>query len=198
VFQACLQQADILKAEGNDHFRSKRWDQALVAYHTGLSRLPAKVQSEELSDQDELKEGLAAGTLDDHNAFSPSDCATRRAVLNANIAACYVKLVTTNILCYRLLLTFVNEGDHKNAVDACTAGQYLRTYPLLEHMIIFHQALRDDPKYVKALQRRAVSNEAINSWTSLSAARDGMILWYCAVVSLTDYQSTFQQITLLF
>jgi len=38
-----------------------------------------------------------------------------------------------------------------------------------------HQALRDDPKYVKALQRRAAANEVINSWTSLSAAAEGIV-----------------------
>ncbi|KAF8222603.1 TPR-like protein [Tricholoma matsutake] len=138
-----LQQADILKAEGNDRFRSKRWDEALVAYQTGLSRLPSKSQNEEPSTHDDNspnEDGKVLATPDeaDHKAFSPSeleDCAIRRSILNANIGACYVKL-----------------GDHKSAIDACTA------------------ALRDDPKYVKALQRRAASNEALNSWTSLSAA----------------------------
>jgi len=33
-------------------------------------------------------------------------------------------------------------------------------------------ALVEDPKYVKALQRRATSNEIINSWSSLTAAQE--------------------------
>ncbi|KAG9124689.1 hypothetical protein FRC07_010611 [Ceratobasidium sp. 392] len=33
-----------------------------------------------------------------------------------------------------------------------------------------YEALIDDPKYVKALQRRASSNEAIGSWSALSSA----------------------------
>jgi len=48
----------------------------------------------------------------------------------------------------------VKLGEHKEAVEACS------------------QALIDDPKYVKALQRRAASNESINSWSSLTAAQE--------------------------
>ncbi|KAL1738325.1 hypothetical protein HDZ31DRAFT_51174, partial [Schizophyllum fasciatum] len=65
------------------------------------------------------------------------ECAKARAVLNANVGACYVKL-----------------DDHKGAVASCT------------------EALADDPTYVKALQRRASSNEAINTWASLSSAAE--------------------------
>jgi len=64
-------------------------------------------------------------------------CAKARAVLNANIGACHVKL-----------------NDHQQAVEACT------------------QALLDDPNYVKALQRRAVSNEKLNTWSSLTAVQE--------------------------
>lgn len=34
-------------------------------------------------------------------------------------------------------------------------------------------ALEDNPTYTKALQRRAMANEAIGSWSSLSAALEG-------------------------
>ena len=34
-------------------------------------------------------------------------------------------------------------------------------------------ALKDDPNYIKALQRRATANEQIASWSSLSAAQEG-------------------------
>jgi len=64
-------------------------------------------------------------------------CSKARAVLNANIGACLVKL-----------------GEHKDAVRACT------------------EALYDDPQYVKALQRRAASNEKIDTWSSLSSAQE--------------------------
>jgi hypothetical protein len=36
-------------------------------------------------------------------------------------------------------------------------------------------ALEFDPKYIKALQRRAAANEAIGSWSSLTAAQEGQL-----------------------
>lgn len=38
------------------------------------------------------------------------------------------------------------------------------------------EALKDDPKYIKALQRRATANEQINSWSSLSSAQEGQFV----------------------
>lgn len=37
-------------------------------------------------------------------------------------------------------------------------------------------ALSDDPHYVKALQRRAASNEKIGTWSSLTSAQEGPVL----------------------
>jgi len=34
-------------------------------------------------------------------------------------------------------------------------------------------ALEIDPEYTKVLARRAAANEAVGSWTALSAAQDG-------------------------
>jgi hypothetical protein len=106
-FQACLEQADILKAEGNSQFRSNRWGEALATYQAGLNRVPKKIQKQEQPSQDELslnEDGSEMSTPDKpgQRAFNLTsseleDCATRRAVLNANIGACYVKLVTTGI-----------------------------------------------------------------------------------------------------
>lgn len=36
-------------------------------------------------------------------------------------------------------------------------------------------ALSDDPHYVKALQRRAASNEKIGTWSALSSAQEGLV-----------------------
>lgn len=38
----------------------------------------------------------------------------------------------------------------------------------------FGVALVDDPKYVKALQRRAASNEILGTWSSLTSAQEGL------------------------
>lgn len=47
-----------------------------------------------------------------------------------------------------------------------------------QHIIMIQcpLALVDDPNYVKALQRRAASNERINSWSSLVTAQEGTVL----------------------
>lgn len=109
--QACLQYAEELKAQGNDHFRAREWDEALVAYRTGLGRLPKRKSkpSPPPPDEDEIsdagdavekpKESAASevseGTETEDVPISESEraCAKARAVLNANIGACYVKLV---------------------------------------------------------------------------------------------------------
>lgn len=66
-----------------------------------------------------------------------AECAKARAVLNANIGACLVKL-----------------SDYSGAVESCT------------------QSLLDDPHYIKALQRRAASNEHLDTWSSLTQAQE--------------------------
>ncbi|KAJ7102207.1 TPR-like protein [Mycena belliarum] len=141
-----LRIADEFKSEGNDHFRARRWNEALVAYRAGLGRLPKKAKPEvrpPTEDEDDIpsteESTDTAAAKVDQVALTPEEveCAKARAVLNANIGACYVKL-----------------DDHKQAVEACS------------------QALLDDPSYVKALQRRAASNEKINTWSSLTSAQE--------------------------
>ncbi|KAF8078421.1 hypothetical protein FPV67DRAFT_1557757 [Lyophyllum atratum] len=164
---ASLRIAEELKSEGNDYFRVSQWNEALIAYQSGLGQLPKRitraeavhldgeVSPEEATVEegtkvnDVVKDEHAAQTAQsDHQAFSGvelDECAKLRAALNANIGACFVKL-----------------GDHKQAIDACS------------------QALIDDPRYVKALQRRASSNETVNSWSSLTAAEED----YTALLNL--------------
>ncbi|KAJ7071313.1 hypothetical protein C8F01DRAFT_974009, partial [Mycena amicta] len=136
-----------LKAEGNDHFRAQRWEQALVAYRAALGRLPKRpkppnpkpVQADDNIDTPEQEEDDSEQEEDEPAVVTPEDSehAKTRAVLNANIGACYVQL-----------------GDHQLVVEACT------------------EALLDDPSYVKALQRRATSNEKLGTWSSLTAAQE--------------------------
>ncbi|KAJ4494330.1 TPR-like protein [Lentinula lateritia] len=147
-----LRYAEELKGEGNDHFRARRWEEALAAYRSALGRLPKHKpipKSERNIDIDELSpasnssgqssnENPARNEVDETPLTEEEmQVAKARSVLNANIGACYVKL-----------------GEHKETVNACTA------------------ALLDDPHYVKALQRRAASNEQLNTWSSLSSARE--------------------------
>jgi len=153
-----LEIANERKCEGNECFRAKKWNEALVAYQSGLDYLPkrpsksgtdSKIASNPPSDETaedtdpstlpKDAEDPAIEIVSPASAENESDreCARLRAALNANIGACYVKL-----------------GDHKAVIEACS------------------QALLDDPTYTKALERRASSNDAINTWTSLTAAQE--------------------------
>ncbi|KIL70642.1 hypothetical protein M378DRAFT_56382, partial [Amanita muscaria Koide BX008] len=145
--QACLRYAEELKSDGNDHFRAGSWNEALGVYRSGLGRLPPR---KEKKTQDTDNETVAEGSdpiqdEDEEETALDKECSSARAVLNANIAACYVKLVS---------IKPCSIGEHKEAVQACS------------------QALLDDPEYVKALQRRASSSEAIGTWSSLTTAQD--------------------------
>lgn len=97
-----LQDAQERKAEGNDDFRANKWNEALVAYRTGLNRLP-KLKSKP-EDLVQNPEGQSLESIDRptevENSKSDSEdseinqeLTKARAVLNANIAACYLKLV---------------------------------------------------------------------------------------------------------
>ncbi|KAF7799047.1 hypothetical protein EIP86_010277 [Pleurotus ostreatoroseus] len=150
--QRYLEDAEELKQEGNDYFRTGKWNEALASYRSALGRLPKRKAIEPPANKGKQRE-----TLDDVEKEDNSDdakpepeaeplteptaldiqCAKARATLNANIGACYVKL-----------------EEHKEAVAACT------------------EALRDDPNYIKALQRRASSNDKLDTWSSLASAQE--------------------------
>lgn len=170
-------QAEELKAEGNDNFRAQEWSAALVSYRTGLSKLPARKERDKAKgkgkavDADENPpsddEGEPAGEsksvpdqskeveVEEPVSAIEAECAKARAVLNANIGACHVKL-----------------GDHKEVVRTCTEG-ISKPLPPITCTYSVLSALLDDPTYVRALQRRAASNEKINTWSSLSSAQEG-------------------------
>ncbi|KAH9898055.1 hypothetical protein C8Q73DRAFT_683540 [Cubamyces lactineus] len=149
----CLKDAEELKQEGNKHFRSKQWDEALAKYRAALGRLPKRSEPRPIANKGKARAADDADEDVEDNApeeTSPTEevhdevvseaareCAKARAILNANIAACFVKL-----------------NDNKEVVAACS------------------EALKDDPGYVKALQRRAAANEQIGSWSSLSSAQE--------------------------
>lgn len=72
-------------------------------------------------------------------------------------------------------LTERDEGEHKEAVEACTQGTNFICLPWRLTITVWISALLDDPEYVKVLQRRASSHEMLGTWSSLSAARDGIV-----------------------
>lgn len=163
-----LQDAQERKAAGNDYFRVNKWNEALVAYRTGLNGLPKlKSKTEDPApESSQNPEGQSPESIsrptevetsrsDSEDSEINQELTKARAVLNANIAACYLKL-----------------GEHKQAIEACT------------------QALLDDPDYVKALQRRAACNEILNTWSSLTAAQED----YTSLLRLSSIQSQTREI----
>jgi len=119
--QDCLEYADQMKAEGNDHFRAGRWEEALASYRVGLGRLPKRKMKEapkrRTRDDDPTfdieqehdtvfgkESSKAQGKKPEESPMSEESAepeaiaeedpyAQPRAVLNANIAACFMKLV---------------------------------------------------------------------------------------------------------
>ncbi|KAI0067698.1 hypothetical protein BV25DRAFT_1846856 [Artomyces pyxidatus] len=151
-----LQGAEELRQEGNDLFRSSKWNEALFAYKRGLALLPKRKDTARFSNKGKGKAAVSPDIEDDplpkHDlepglsgddvlekslSVLDNDCAKARAVLNANIAASLVKL-----------------GEYPEAVKACS------------------EALLDDSQYVKVIQRRAQCNEKIGSWSALSSAQE--------------------------
>ncbi|KAH9847372.1 TPR-like protein [Lenzites betulinus] len=160
--QKCLSDADELKQEGNEHFRAKRWDEALASYRVALGHLPRRRETtrDEKGIKGKAREVNESGSgaededTDERPSLAPADSETEeihevmapevdaelakaRATLNANIGACFMKL-----------------EDYKEVVAACTS------------------ALADDPSYIKALQRRVAANEKIATWTSLTSVQE--------------------------
>ena len=98
-----------MKTEGNGNFRAQEWSAALVSYRTGLSKLPARKELGKTKGKGKEKaangddDGDSAGDSkpdpDQNDEVQPisaveAECAKARAVLNANIGACHVKLVS--------------------------------------------------------------------------------------------------------
>ncbi|KAI0931945.1 hypothetical protein AcV5_004688 [Taiwanofungus camphoratus] len=162
--QSCLKEAEELKLEGNEYFREKRWEEALNAYRTGLGRLPKRKESLR---QNELRndKGKGKGREDDTSTEEARDAAEETGTSQdgpVEAEAAKVPLTGLEAECSKarsiinanIGACYVKLGDHKEAVEACT------------------QALLDDPQYIKALQRRAASNEQLNTWSSLSSAQE--------------------------
>ncbi|KAN0100786.1 hypothetical protein V8E55_000770 [Tylopilus felleus] len=138
-----LDKANELKLEGNESFKATKWNEALVSYRTALGHLPPRhPPAEPGSDQADLD---SPGPTTEPDVASMSDGVD---VLDAECAKVRAVLHANIAACLLKL------EDHKGVVDACS------------------QALSDDPHYVKALQRRAASNEKIGTWSSLTSAQE--------------------------
>jgi tetratricopeptide (TPR) repeat protein len=115
-----LDVANDRKQDGNDLFRVGKWEEAMTAYRSALGCLPKRTisapvpqpaRSDTMSDSDGLGEDVQTPLVNEEviEVVSPvvgeseREMKKLRAVLNANIGACYLKL-----------------GNHKDAIDSCT------------------------------------------------------------------------------
>lgn len=154
--QKALTSAEDLKQEGNNHFRTKRWDEAIALYRSALGHLPRRPQSPNSTPEAEFNDddNDTSRLENESNSKAPAqeaaqsqpqlpsdleiDCAKARAVLNANISACYAKLVSfwSNLLSMYFLIAFVPQGDHKEVVSACTEGKSTTTLTSVNRRLI--------------------------------------------------------------
>ncbi|KAF9454886.1 TPR-like protein [Macrolepiota fuliginosa MF-IS2] len=151
-FEDRIREANARKAEGNDYFRKGDWQEALSTYESAIGFLPKKKTEDKRPDtpsreadveEDVPSQGAQASAGSAGSTQEDPDPETEKACSTLR------SVLNANIgACH------VKSGDHKQAVEACT------------------RALLDDPKYVKALQRRVASNEILDTWSSLSSAQE--------------------------
>ncbi|GJN89557.1 hypothetical protein Rhopal_002544-T1 [Rhodotorula paludigena] len=157
-----LEHAQQLKQQGNTEFGQGRWEMALETYREGLNELPIRKRSSAKGKEKALpadaepekSEGNAAQEGDLDEEAESEELSELRAILSANVAACLLKLVRSLLpACVELDPDEqIGQNRWKDAVKACD------------------DALEDKPGYTKAIHRRALANEAIGSWGSLSSA----------------------------
>ncbi|KAF9015352.1 hypothetical protein BDQ17DRAFT_1340910 [Cyathus striatus] len=164
-----LQDADERKAEGNVFFRAGKWNEAISAYASALALLPQLVPQDPTQPTDCDEDEVASGST---NSPNHSNSMAEEAKLEQKTELDLQCAKVRSVLNANIGACYVKLGDHKQAVDACS------------------QALHDDPTYVKALQRRAASNEEINSWSSLTAAQED----YNALLKLSIPQSDIRAV----
>ncbi|CAE6441622.1 unnamed protein product [Rhizoctonia solani] len=144
-----LSRAESSKSQGNKLYVEDRYEEAKEHYQHGLTCVPkrkAKPPKPSPNGREGSLEQDSPGEGESHpeeEGKSPPEELSEWEKKSASLRA----QLNCNIgaCCVKL-------SDHEGAVKACT------------------EALVDDPKYVKALQRRASSNEAIGSWSALASA----------------------------
>lgn len=109
LIQVNIQVADDLKQEANELFRAQKWEEALSTYRSALGRLPKRPappnasvelerEAQRTSNEDDTDDTrIVSPAAAAKEPVVPDEGAQRRAILNANIAACFVKLVSTQL-----------------------------------------------------------------------------------------------------
>ncbi|CAE6435868.1 unnamed protein product [Rhizoctonia solani] len=139
--------AESSKVQGNKLYIEDRWEEAKEHYKHGLTCVPkrkAKPPKQTPNAREGSLEEISPPEIEpqpsEEKASSPPEEPSELEKKSASLRA----QLNCNIgaCCVKL-------GDHEGAAKA---------------------SLIDDPKYIKALQRRASSNEAIGTWSALTSA----------------------------
>ncbi|KAG8736055.1 hypothetical protein FRC10_009859, partial [Ceratobasidium sp. 414] len=135
-----IESAEASKAEGNKLYVNDKWEEAKQSYSHGLTRVPKRKPPPSSSVPSNPTPKTKEGPAREEGEKVEAPPPTELEKRAASLRA----QLNCNIgaCCVRI-------NDHEGAVKA---------------------SLLDDPKYVKALQRRASSNESIGSWSALSSA----------------------------
>jgi len=159
-----LEEANELKTHGNDVFRDGKWQRALEVYLEGLQVLPPqRPQLKNSKGKAKAEDDVESGAVSEYaSRVDPSVSSTsleaKERGAETSVGTLPIGLmeqqcaVLRSILNSNIAACYVKLDDHKSAVKSCT------------------DSLLDVPTYAKALQRRASSNEALGTWSSLSAA----------------------------
>ncbi|KAF8603941.1 hypothetical protein BDV93DRAFT_544283 [Ceratobasidium sp. AG-I] len=131
------------KSEGNQLYVKEQWQDAKARYLHGLTCAPKR--NTPLTPPPPVPNADADTPVEQAPVQDEANTPTPTEI-ETRAAALRAQLYCNIGACC------VNLNDHEGAVKACT------------------EALIDDPKYVKALQRRAASNEIIGTWSALSSA----------------------------
>jgi hypothetical protein len=207
VIQNYLDIANERKQEGNDCFRAGKWNEALVAYRSALNSLPKRptksrpdtseldetpgedpsTKPERKGSDDEREQEPVVDVSSPAVTESEKESVRLRSVLNANVGACFVKLVSASVdqQKYSILIPqgqrVITKKPSKLVLKVLTLS-----IPLELSIDRGCAAILDDPTYIKALERRAASNEILNTWTSLTTVQEGQS---DSTLSLTSSQN---------
>jgi hypothetical protein len=163
--QKLLARATALKETGNKHFLAKprRLDEARDSYNAALDHLPDLPPPRPFQTAPAESSGLQEVTEEEAEAIEAENARekdTEREGVEQEIREC-TKAVYGN-----LGAVYVAQEEWKQAVDVCTKGG-----STVRHELTL--ALKMDPEYLKAVHRRAVANEKLGTWSSLSSAQEG-------------------------
>lgn len=169
-----LEEANTLKALGNDQYGKKNYAVAITHYTDAIARLPPRpddvpddAPEEEPEEEPDAPQEISAAASEPQDASVPAQSVTLeehlvfeeigalRVKLYANLAACHLKLVRTFVL---------TQDQLDETIRASTEGRWPADAVLCE-----------EPKNVKALHRRAVAHEKLGGWAHLNDALQGTL-----------------------